>query len=392
MRDNLAALIQNYSGSFYLFDMDVLKKRVQQLRAMLPAGVSLCYAVKANTFVTGALADEVERFEICSPGETAICRQLGIPSEKMVISGVYKSYEYLREFISDPDFKGILTVESAGQFAAIKRLAEEYKRPVKILIRLTNGSQFGVNENDVLEMVQSAQADERIHICGLQYFSGTQKQSIKKLGRELETVNALIDRIHETCGAVVEELEFGPGFPVSYFAGDSFDEKQFLEAFSKQLALMMDKVRITLELGRSIAASCGRYFTKIVDIKTNKGQNYALVDGGMHQIAYYGQYMAMKQPRLSVWGKEVYAPEETWNICGSLCTMNDILVKQAVLPHIELGDVLCFEAAGAYCVTEGIALFLSRELPAVYLKDNMNGIRCVRRSAQTYYVNTPMEY
>ena len=46
-----------------------------------------------------------------------------------------------------------------------------------------------------------------------------------------------------------------------------------------------------------------------------------------------------------------------------LCTINDILVKRLPLGGLEIGDVLVFEQAGAYCMTEGIALFLSRDLP-----------------------------
>lgn len=53
---------------------------------------------------------------------------------------------------------------------------------------------------------------------------------------------------------------------------------------------------MTLELGRSIAASCGTYLTRVVDVKRNKNQNYAIVDGGMHQMVYYGQSMAMQLP------------------------------------------------------------------------------------------------
>ena len=66
---------------------------------------------------------------------------------------------------------------------------------------------------------------------------------------------------------------------------------------------MTSKPKITLELGRSIAAICGKYYTHIVDKKCNKGENYLLVDGGMNHIVYYGQHMAMKQPYLSVCGK-----------------------------------------------------------------------------------------
>ena len=59
---------------------------------------------------------------------------------------------------------------------------------------------------------------------------------------------------------------------------------------------MRYRKKITLELGRSVAASCGKYYTHIVDIKKNKETDYVLVDGGMHHLVYFGQAMAMKRP------------------------------------------------------------------------------------------------
>ena len=55
----------------------------------------------------------------------------------------------------------------------------------------------------------------------------------------------------------------------------------------------------------------------------------------------------------------------------------------------RIGDVLCFENAGAYCMTEGIALFLSRDVPAVYLIREDGTAVCVRKPFETLQLNTP---
>ena len=60
--------------------------------------------------------------------------------------------------------------------------------------------------------------------------------------------------------------------------------------------------------------------------------------------------------------------------------MNDIIAKQISLPDIEIGDVICFENTGAYCMTEGISLFLSRDIPSVYIKKEDGTYLCVRDS------------
>ena len=67
--------------------------------------------------------------------------------------------------------------------------------------------------------------------------------------------------------------------------------------------------------------------------------------------------------------------------------MNDIIAKQIPLPDIEIGDILCFENTGAYCMTEGISLFLSREIPAVYLIRENGEAVCVRPAYETSQLN-----
>lgn len=51
---------------------------------------------------------------------------------------------------------------------------------------------------------------------------------------------------------------------------------------------------------------------------------------------------------------------EKWTICGSLCTVGDVIVKNLPVVKPEIGDMILFYNIGAYSVTEGIYLFLSR--------------------------------
>lgn len=81
--------------------------------------------------------------------------------------------------------------------------------------------------------------------------------------------------------------------------------------------------------------------------------------------------------------------QEPWNICGSLCTINDIMVKQFPLHRPIIGDIIAFENTGAYCAAEGIALFLSRDLPAVMLLKSGCEPICVRGHTPIEMLNAP---
>ena len=78
-----------------------------------------------------------------------------------------------------------------------------------------------------------------------------------------------------------------------------------------------------------------------------------------------------------------------WNLCGSLCTINDILAKQLPMADLKKGDVIRFENTGAYCMTEGIALFLSRDLPEIILIDEQEQIVPLRGPVPVYHLNLP---
>ena len=75
---------------------------------------------------------------------------------------------------------------------------------------------------------------------------------------------------------------------------------------------------------------------------------------------------------------------EKWTVCGSLCTTNDILLLQQDMQDLSVGDRIVFRRTGAYSVNEGMALFLSHELPCVYSFSRNEGIHILRDRLETY--------
>ena len=379
-------IVDNFETPIYVFDIDKLKQRIQFLRENLTKRIELCYAIKANTFITKEINDDVDRFEVCSPGEYSICEKSNITPEKIVISGVYKTPSVIEYMITTNKNIGRYTVESIEQLNLLDELSKKHNIKLNILLRLTSGNQFGINEEDIENTISNKEKYENLNLVGIQYFSGTQKRTNKRLQKEIDYLDEFLAKLENDYGYVAEELEFGTGFPVHYFQGEEFNEAQFLKEFSNGIDNMKYKGKIAIELGRSIAASCGYYLTKVVDSKTNKEQNYAILDGGIHHLVYYGQTMAMKFPHLEIYPSRDNTNTKDWNLMGSLCTINDIIIKQYPVSNLQIGDVFVFKNTGAYCMTEGISLFLSRELPQVALLKNDN-LELVRDAFKTYTLN-----
>ena len=384
-------LINEVSTPFYVFDINVLRDRIDYLNSMMPENVNLCYAMKANPFVVKEIDEIIEKYEICSYGEWNIAKKMGVSDSKMVISGVYKDEISMEDILNNYKNGEVFTIESLNQIELLNKLTKEKKKVINIILRLTSGNQFGMCEEEIIEILENRAKYEYLNIMGIQYFSGTQKKLSKRIIKELEYVDEFVLNLKNNLGFVVEELEFGPGFPVVYFETEQdFDEQTYLMEIADKIKNMKYQGHITMELGRSIVASCGSYYTKVVDKKTNKEGNFAVLDGGMNHLVYYGQMMAMKKPMLDILPKREDKILENWNLVGSLCTINDLIVKQLPVSNLEIGDIFVFKNTGAYSMTEGISLFLSRDLPKVVFVQG-GEMKIVRENINTYKFNMPNE-
>lgn len=97
----------------------------------------------------------------------------------------------------------------------------------------------------------------------------------------------------------------------------------------------------------------------------------------------------MYHPGIQVIPGEDRGTTKKWTICGSLCTMNDVLCSDVELADVRTGRVLVFKRTGAYSFMEGMALFLSHALPSVVSYDGSEGWKVLRKQQDTWGFNMP---
>lgn len=375
----------------YVFDLDVLEERMRGLRNRIPENMELCYAIKANPFLITPIDCLVEHFEVCSPGELDICKKLCVKPEKIVFSGVNKRKEEIQnaaEYGVD-----VITLESLQQYRYVQEVVKERNISVKILPRLSSGAQFGMDASDIERIVMECAKNPKVAVIGIHYFTGTQKKKTEKILEEAEFLLTYAKKMKEVYGFSAEVLEFGAGLPVPYFEGDDFENEMApFETLCRFIDTRGKEFKWTLELGRFMCASCGSYVTKVVETKCNAGKNFCIVDGGINHVNYYGQNMAMRVPVIEhrVQDADEEKEEKEWTICGSLCTFADILVRKKKFINLKEQDMLVFKNIGAYSVTEGIYLFLSRRMPSVYFNSKKKGFELVRKPLDTSLLNSEM--
>ena len=387
----LKTLAQQVQTPAYVFDLDEFCRRAERVKQAFGEKTGLCFSIKANPFLLAALPDVFDKIEVCSPGELTICEKTGADMSMVIFSGVNKTAADVERAMDD--HVGVFTAESLLHLQLIQAAAAKRGTRVPVLLRLTAGSQFGMDEQEVLQIIRNRDAYTGIEIVGLHYFSGTQKRKVALIEKELDYLLQFVAQVEQDHGFKLERLEYGTGLAVDYFAADAEElEMARLEAVGAKIREVSDKIDLTVEMGRFFAAPCGYYFTKVMDTKTNMGVNYAIVDGGLNQLKYDGQIQGMQIPKIShiKWQDAAAENMEKWTLCGSLCTTADVLTRNAELAGLEMGDVLVFERTGAYSVMEGMAVFLSREMPGVSLYSEVEGLLKVRQMLATDVFNTPV--
>lgn len=388
-REQLEYAAAEYGTPLYIFDLDILKKQAERLRKALGEETGLCYAMKANPFLTKEMAGYTDRIEVCSMGEFQICEKLGIPPEKLFISGVLKKKEDIYRILDMYGGKCRYTVESIKQLHHFLEWSDEHKKVLRLYPRLTNGSQFGMDEDAVRSVFGLANMSPYLEIEGLHFFSGTQKRHLRQFREELEMLDRFLLKMRDEWNIQVRHLEYGPGTAVPYFEGKEAQTytEEGLHALRDAVQSMRWKGRVTIELGRAFAAECGSYLTEIRDVKKNGDRNYCIVDGGNHQLNYDGQIKGMYRPGLQIIPDGNPGGKKTWTVCGALCTMNDVLCGNVELSGVRTGKILVFERTGAYSAMEGMSLFLSHPLPAVVSYSEKEGWKTLRKSQPTYVWN-----
>lgn len=390
-------IAKEYGTPLFVFDINEICERILKIKEILnndrvyqnteDRKIKLCYSIKANPFLVPFIINVVDCFEVCSPGELEICKYHNVPKDMIIYSGVNKGPVDISEAI-DYDVN-TLTAESLRQYNLISEIACKKNAKVDVILRLNSKSQFGMSIKDIESILTNDSDKTNVTITGIHFFAGTQRSKLKHQREELKMLKDIVGNLREKYNLELKKLEYGPGLAYPYFVGENFSDT--LSPLKELLPDVIEASKwsnLTIEMGRFIASSCGYYLTKVADVKSSDEHNWCILDGGINHVNYLGQIMGLKVPIIKILNKTNRALliKESWTLCGSLCTTNDVLVRAFEMPNPDIGDLLVFCNIGAYSVTEGLSLFLSRDMPRIIIyKDGC--LSMVRDILHTWKLN-----
>ncbi len=375
------------STPFFAYDRRLLTERIAALRAALPSGVDLSYAVKANPMpaVVQHLSGLVDSFDVASAGELRTALDTPIRPERVSFAGPGKGVHELGQAVA----AGV-TIELESETEAQRVLAEGERlgRRPRVAVRVNpnfrmKGSgmrmgggpqQFGVDAERVPALLAELEAAD-VDILGFHVFAGSQNLDAAVIAETQEQTVALAIELADSLPGPLRYLNLGGGFGIPY---TNRDEPLDLASVGRSLSTLLEsrirpalpEARVVIELGRYIVGECGVYVARIVDRKVSRGHTFLVVDGGLHhQLAArgnFGQVIRRNSP-LTIGNRMQHADDDDVSVVGCLCTPLDVLADNVSLPRAEIGDLVVVFQAGAYGLTASPTAFLGHPEPAEVL-------------------------
>jgi len=379
---------QKGTRSFYMYDTQPMRAKISHLKALMPTGVEIFYAMKANphpTFLSTALKAGVIGVEIASLGEGDKALAAGFRPHQLIFTGPGKSPEELEWSVT----QGVRTIhlESLTEAHRLNSICRDKNIKQDILVRINpnfhihdaqanfsgDSNKLGIDETKLYEFLPQILNLPFLQFRGLHVYAASGVLYVQDLLKNCELVfNLARDIENKFQKNLCPIIDFGGGFGVDYLETG----KDFLpEVYAAGLKKLIDdfgfeKRHFVLELGRYLTADSGWYCSEIIDIKDSLGKKQIICAGGSNhfrrpaalRINHPLAIVAMNRPVIYE-GQESVRHEKAF-IGGPLCnTADKLAISDVDIDEAHIGDIAVFGLAGAYGLTMSHLEFLSHPRP-----------------------------
>ncbi|WP_033338322.1 type III PLP-dependent enzyme domain-containing protein [Catenuloplanes japonicus] len=347
--------------SAYVYSRAALVASADRVRAALPHGATLLYAVKANGHpdVVRTLAGATDGLEVASGGELALAVAAG--ARRIAFGGPAKTDQ---ELAAGVRAGALVHVESVLELRRLDAIADSLGSRVTAALRVNrdvagpDGSHrmtgvptpFGIAESGLPE----AFAVE-LHAVDLAGFHLHAVSNSLDAAAYATFVTDALDWSFSTAAAYGVPLRYvnvGGGLGVSYTDhAVSID----LAELGARLPAVPPGVDLVFEPGRLLAADAGWYAAEVIDLKQTHGRWFAVLRGGTHHFrlpaAWGYSHPFTVLPVDDAWPWAFARPEVSdvpVDAVGELCTPRDVLARDVHVARLRVGDVLVFARTGAY--------------------------------------------
>ena len=366
-------LADEFGTPLYIYDERTIRETCRAYRrdyeAQLP-GARAHYASKAwlNPALTRILVEEGFGLDVVSAGELHVALAGGMDPEQIGFHGNGKTREEL-EYALDRHV-GRIIVDNDDELAMLDELTRARAITQRIMLRITPGvdaqthakTTTGLRDSKFGFPLPSGQAEAALvraldapllDVTGFHIHLGSPLFQIEPYADGIATIGQFAAEMKQRHGYEWREFSPGGGMALTYTADRLAPTT---DRYAVEIASAIHTVCDThglplpdvhIEPGRSVVGRAGVALYSVVSRKhIPDTRDYITVDGGMadniRPAMYDSQYEAAAAEQMRT------TPGQVATVAGKFCESGDVLVRDAWLPSLQLGELIAIPASGAY--------------------------------------------
>jgi diaminopimelate decarboxylase len=377
------SLAQVFGTPFYLYDLDLIGRRVKALRSILPPGFRVAFAVKANPAlaVVAHLGRSGIGADVASAGELALVLRAGFDPANVAMTGPGKRDDELAAAVAAGI--GAITVESIGELRRLESIAAQAGRRQAVLLRLAVSEdarletvrliggvegKFGMPLSTLSEAAAIAARSPNLDLLGLHAFGASNLREADQLVAHVAQLVDVARDVTREVGVTLRLVDAGGGLGIPYADDEEPLDLVLLQRRLQSLRARWDEIpelgdmQVLLEPGRFLVGPAGVYVARVVDVKGPDSAPVAILDGGINHALRPA--LIRSEHRLAVLAADSIRALVPVTVAGPLCTGIDVFATGTCLPRPRVGDLVAVLDMGAYGFTESMPWFLSHPGPA----------------------------
>ena len=373
-----------FASPLYVYDANKIKYQYNRLVRSFKSvkNLQLNYAVKAlsNISILKYLIDLGSGIDAVSIQEVHLALKGGINPEKIIYTPNGVSMDEIK-FASELGVK--INIDNLSVLEDFGNSHPEIPICIRINPHIMAGgnsnisvghidSKFGISIHQIPHLKRIVE-NTKIRINGVHMHTGSDILDIDVFLRAAEILFETANHFKD-----LDFIDFGSGFKVPYYPGDSETNIEELgKKLSKRFNLFCKSygknLTLIFEPGKFLVSEAGKFICKVNSIKQTTSTVFAQVDSGFNHFLRPMMYGANHHI------ENISNPDDTeryYSIVGYICE-TDTFASNRKVSTISIGDLLCFNNAGAYCHTMS-SNYNSRYRPAEVLYIN-NQLKLIRK-------------
>ncbi len=388
------SLAERFGTPLYVVSEDQLRRNTGRFRAAFgerwPGDLLVLPSIKANSCLAlrHILSDEGTGCDVFGVSELEAALRTGTDPHTISLNGPMKDDALLERAIG----LGVrITLDSRAELertaAAAARLARRAHVRFRFrpdLVGLDQPSEMspdglsirdavqrykaGIPTEDLLAIDAAEVADPNLDVAGIMFHLGRHSADPALWGHAVDALSGMLERLRDLwAGWIPRELDIGGGFPAPR---DPFGRRlalradapprspgidEYAEAVCPRLAVALsrigiapEEIQLQVEPGRALYADAGIHLATVGNVKRQTEP----VPLAWVETDSSDAYLADVNLEYNRWtcipARNPDAPVTiVADITGRTCAL-DVIVPDAQLPEVEVGDVLAFLDTGAY--------------------------------------------